>query len=126
MMRIRRRPARRQQRGGFTLIEMIIAIIVMSIGILGLAGTATYVATQMGGGGAQTVAASLATKVADSVSARRCTSIVGGTQTKRGVTVTWTVADSSRTKWLTEQVTYTPKRGPTKTFNYVTVIQCPD
>ena len=126
MMRIRRRTARRQQRGGFTLIEMIIAIIVMSIGILGLAGTATYVATQMGGGGAQTVAASLATKVADSLSARRCASIVGGTQTKRGVTVTWTVADSSRTKWLTEQVQYTPKRGPTKTFNYVTVIQCPD
>jgi prepilin-type N-terminal cleavage/methylation domain-containing protein len=126
MMRIRRRPARRQERGGFTLIEMIIAIIVMSIGIMGLAGTASYVAIQMGGGGAQTVAAAMATKVADSVSARRCPSIVGGTQTKRGVTVTWTVADSSRTKWLTEQVLYTPKRGPTKTFNYVTVIQCPD
>ena len=47
---------RRRRRGGarrgFTLIEMIIAIIVMSIGIMGLAGTASYVAQQMGGGGA--------------------------------------------------------------------------
>ena len=126
MTRTPRGSGRRKARDGFTLIEMIIAIIVMSIGVLGLAGTATYVATQMGGGGAQTVAASLATKVADSLSARRCASIVSGTQTKRGVTVTWAVSDSSRTKWVTEQVQYRPKRGPMKSFNYVTVIQCPD
>ena len=113
-----------RNRRGLTLIEMIIAIIVMSIGIMGLAGTASYVAQQMGGGNAQTIAAALATKVADSLSARRCSALVSGTQTKRGVTVKWTVSDSSRTKWVTEQVQYRPKRGAMKTFNYVTVIQC--
>jgi prepilin-type N-terminal cleavage/methylation domain-containing protein len=112
-------------RRGFTVIEMIIAIVVMSIGILGLAGTARYVAMQMGNGNKQTVAATLATKVADSLSARRCASLASGYQTNRGVTITWTVADSSRTKWVTEQVQYTTKSGP-KTLNYLTVIQCPD
>ena len=129
MMQMRRRsdrPRPRQPRRGFTLIEMIIAIIVMAIGVMGLAGTASYVAIQMGGGNAQTLAAALATKVSDSLSARRCSALVGGTQTKRGVTVTWSVADSSRTKWVSEQVQYKPKRGPMKTVNYVTVIQCPD
>ncbi len=126
MTRKRRAASRRPARGGFTLIEMIIAIIVMSIGIMGLAGTASYVAIQMGGGNAQTVAAALATKVSDSLAARRCSAIVGGTQTRRGVTVTWTIGDSSRTKWVTEQVQYKPQRGPVKTFNYTTVIQCPD
>ena len=116
----------KRPRRGFTLIEMIIAIVVMSVGILGLAGTASYVATQMGGGKAQTVAATLATKVADSLAARRCSAIVSGSQTKRGVTVTWTVADSSRTRWVTESVEYRVKRGATKTFNYTTVIQCPE
>jgi type IV pilus assembly protein PilV len=86
-----------RSRRGLTLIEVIIAIIVMSIGVMGLAGTASYVAQQMGGGNAQTIAAALATKVADSLSARRCAALVSGTQTKRGVTVKWTVADSSRT-----------------------------
>ena len=105
---------------------MIIAIIVMSIGIMGLAGTASYVAQQMGGGNAQTIAAALATKVADSLSARRCSALVSGTQTRRGVTVKWTVSDSSRTKWVTDTVWYKPKRGNTKTFTYTTVIQCPD
>jgi len=116
----------RRPRRGFTLIEMIIAIVVMSIGVMGLAGTATYVATQMGGGKAQTLAATLATKVADSLAARRCSALVNGSQTKRDVTVTWTVADSSRTRWVTESVQYRVKRGPTKTLTYTTVIQCPE
>ena len=122
-MRRRRRPGRARQ--GFTVIEMIIAIMVMSIGIMGLAGTARYVAMQMGNGRTQTIAATFATKVADSLSARRCAAIASGSQTKRGVTITWTVADSTRTKWVTEQVQYKTKSGA-KTVNYLTVIQCPD
>jgi len=113
-------------RRGFTLIEMIIAIIVMAVGIMGLAGTASYVATQMGGANAQTIAAGLATKVSDSLSARRCASLVSGTQTVRGVVVTWTVTDSTRTRWVTETVQYKPKRGATKTQTYQVVIQCAD
>ena len=126
MVTMRRVSRPRRPRRGFTLIEMIIAIVVMSVGILGLAGTATYVATQMGGGQAQTLAATMATKVADSLAARRCSAIVNGSQTKRGVTVTWTVADSSRTRWVTESVDYRQKRGATKTLTYTTVIQCPE
>ncbi|HTI63048.1 MAG TPA: prepilin-type N-terminal cleavage/methylation domain-containing protein [Gemmatimonadaceae bacterium] len=123
--RLRRRRRLTRPRRGFTVIEMIIAIIVMAIGVMGLAGTARYVAMQMGNGRTQTIAATFATKVADSLSARRCSSIVGGTQTKRGVTITWTVADSTKTKWVTESVQYRTKSGA-KTVNYLTVIQCPD
>jgi len=123
--RLRRRRRLTRPRRGFTVIEMIIAIIVMAIGVMGLAGTARYVAMQMGNGRSQTIAATFATKVADSLSARRCSSIVGGTQTKRGVTITWTVADSTKTKWVTESVQYRTKSGA-KTVNYLTVIQCPD
>ena len=123
--RTRRRRRLTRPRYGFTVIEMIIAIIVMAVGVMGLAGTARYVAMQMGNGSSQTVAATFATKISDSLSARRCAAIVGGSATKRGVTITWTVGDSSRTKWVTEQVQYKTKSGP-KTVNYLTVIQCPD
>jgi type IV pilus assembly protein PilV len=120
------RRLRRRARRGLTLIEVMIAVIVMAVGIMGLAGTASYVTQQMGGGNMQTIAAGLSTKVADSLSARRCSALVGGTQTSRGVTVTWTVADSSRTRWVQQTVQYKPKRGATKTVNYVLVVQCPD
>jgi prepilin-type N-terminal cleavage/methylation domain-containing protein len=120
------RRARLRARHGLTLIEVMIAIIVMAIGIMGLAGTASYVTQQMGGGNMQTIAAGMATKVADSLSARRCSALVSGEQTSRGVTVRWTVEDSSRTRWVRQAVQYKPKRGPAKTVNYVLVVQCPD
>jgi len=127
MSRARRRRTRPRLRRGFTLIEMIIAIIVMSIGIMGLASTASFVAIQMGGGNLQTIAAAMSMKISDSLSARRCSAVVDGSQTKRGVTVSWTVQDSTRTRWVTSTVQYKPKRGgATKTINYMTVIQCPD
>jgi prepilin-type N-terminal cleavage/methylation domain-containing protein len=118
--------ARLRSRRGLTLIEMMIAVIVMAIGVMGLAGTASYVTQQMGGGNMQTIAAGLSTKVADSLSARRCSSLVSGSQTNRGVTVSWTVADSTRTRWVRQTVQYKPKRGDTKTVNYVLVVQCPE
>ncbi|HEX6053105.1 MAG TPA: prepilin-type N-terminal cleavage/methylation domain-containing protein [Gemmatimonadaceae bacterium] len=121
------RHARRlRARRGLTLIEVMIAIIVMAVGIMGLAGTASYVTQQMGGGNMQTIAAGMATKVADSLSARRCSALVDGSQTSRGVRVAWTVEDSSRTRWVRQSVEYTPKRGPAKTVNYVLVVQCPE
>ena len=125
-MMIRRRTTRRRLRRGFTLIEMIIAIIVMTIGVMGLASTAGYVAQQMGSGNMQTVAAALSTKVADSLSSRKCTSLVSGTQTRRGVTVAWTVTTATRTRTVDQTVTYKPKRGSTKTISYRMVVQCPE
>lgn len=115
----------RRPRRGLTLIEMIIAIVVMSIGVMGLAGTATYVATQMGGGSAQTLAAALSSKVADSLASRNCSALIDGSQTKRGVTVAWTVATSTRIRTITQTVTYQVKRGSTKTQSYTMVVQCP-
>jgi len=119
-----RRPIRRAPRRGFTLVEVIVAIVVLSIGVLGLAGTASYVMTQMTGAREQTLAANRATAVMDSLSASPCSSLVGGTTTRRGVTVTWTVAESLRTRWVHQTVQYKPKRGPTKTAKSATVIQC--
>jgi prepilin-type N-terminal cleavage/methylation domain-containing protein len=124
MISVRTRFLALRARRGFTLIEMIIAVIVMSIGVMGLAGTAGYVATQMGGGNAQTLAAAMATRISDSLAARRCAAVVDGSVTRRGVTMTWTVSDSVRTKWVAQQVQYRPRRGTTKTLAYVMVIQC--
>ena len=119
-------PKRLRSRRGLTLIEIIIAIIVMSVGVMGLASTANYVTQQMGGGNAQTIASALATKVTDSLSARKCTSLVDGSQTTRGVTAAWTVTTASRTRSVVQTVTYKPKRGTTRNVTYRMVIQCPE
>ena len=125
-MTMRRGKLARRPRRGFTLIEMIIAIIVMSIGVMGLASTASYVAQQMGSGNMQTVAAALSAKVADSLASRKCASLVAGSQTKRGVTVSWTVTTATRVRTVDQTVTYKPKRGSTKSLSYRMVVQCPE
>jgi prepilin-type N-terminal cleavage/methylation domain-containing protein len=119
---------RMRARRGLTLIEMIIAIIVMSIGVMALAGTATYVGTQMGGGRIQTIASAMSTKIADSLSSRRCPALVSGSQTNRGVTVTWTVTQGTppRTVTVNQSVQYTLKRGSTKTVSYQMIVECPE
>jgi prepilin-type N-terminal cleavage/methylation domain-containing protein len=124
----RRVPRRLRARRGVTLIELIIAIIVMSVGVTALAGTASYVASQMGGGRVQTIAATMSTKIADSLAARRCSSLVDGTQTNRGVTVAWRVTPASpaRTVTVDQSVQYKPTRGATKTVTYRMVVDCPE
>ena len=127
MIRTRRFAAPRRARRGVTLIEVIIAIIVMSVGIMGLPGTAGYVATQMGGGNAQTLAAAMATKIADSLASRRCASLVDGTQTSRGVKATWTItAPIPKTRTINQTLEYTVKRGSKKSVSYQVMIQCPE
>ena len=127
MIRTRTPAVPRGARRGVTLIEVIIAMIVMSIGIMGLAGTAGYVATQMGGGNAQTLAAAMATKIADSLASRRCASLVDGTQTNRRVTATWTITTPiPRVRTINQTLQYTVKSGVTKSVSYQTMIQCPE
>jgi prepilin-type N-terminal cleavage/methylation domain-containing protein len=130
MMRTRTAAVPRRARRGVTLIEVIIAMIVMSIGIMGLAGTAGYVATQMGGGNAQTLAAAMATKIADSLASRRCASLVDGTQTNRRVTATWTITAPAtptlKVRTINQTLQYTVKSGVTKSVSYQTMIQCPE
>ena len=127
MIRNRRSADPRRARRGVTLIEVIIAMIVMSIGIMGLAGTASYVATQMGGGNAQTIAAAMSTKIADSLSSRRCASLVDGTQTSRGVKATWTITTPiPRVRTINQTLEYTVKRGSKKSVSYQVMIQCPE
>ena len=115
-------------RRGLTLIEMSIAIIVMSIGVMALAGTASYVGTQMGGGRIQTIASAMSTKIADSLSSRRCPALVAGSQTNRGVTVSWRVTPGTpaRTVTVDQSVQYKLKRGTNKTITYRMIVDCPE
>ena len=72
--------------------------------------------------------AAMSSKVADSLAARRCPALVNGSQTNRGVTVSWRVTPASppRTVTVVQSVQYTLKRGTTKTISYEMVVECPE
>jgi len=82
-------------RPAFTIVELLVAIVVSTIGLVALAATSGLVAAHVGDGGRLTAAAHVARTVLDSVGARGCDAIVGGSATRDGVAVEWSVSRDS-------------------------------
>jgi prepilin-type N-terminal cleavage/methylation domain-containing protein len=98
-------------RKGFSLIELMVAIMILTVGLLGLAAT-TAVSTQMiGAGGRHTLAASVAQSRFEMMQRGSCAGLTGGSSYTRNMTESWQV-DSVRTSaFLTARVTYRTRRG---------------
>ena len=92
MAPIAHRRLRRSRAGGFALAEQLVAILVMTVGVLGSVSTAALVLRLMGGGAQQTLAAHVAQSRFEWLRARSCALIGGGNASRRGVRETWTVS----------------------------------
>lgn len=117
-----------RERRGFSLIELMVAVMVLSIALLGLAGMSGTVSRQLGNGSLQTAAAMVVQSRLDSLaSLSPCTSIVAeggtksGTATTRGVTERWRIADGDNVIRIVDTVTF---RGRTKPLVYESLIPC--
>ena len=118
----------RRDRKGFTIVELIVAIMILTVGLLSLASTAGSMTRIMAASSRQTVAAQVAQSRIDSLSSIDCTTLAkagatSGSSTVRGVTETWTVTDGANVKFLTDQITY---KGRTQPLEYRSVITCRD
>jgi prepilin-type N-terminal cleavage/methylation domain-containing protein len=118
-------PAIGRPRRGMSLVELIVGIIVLTVGMLGLAGVSTVVLRQMNGSANQTVATTLVQSRLEQFEGRPCASIVGGTATTRGVTETWTTsAVGSRGKRIASTVRFSGLRGAASEVAFETVVSC--
>jgi prepilin-type N-terminal cleavage/methylation domain-containing protein len=89
LTRISRATLRR--RSGFTVMELLVAIVILSIGLLGLAATSGIVMRMIGGGGHQTVAANVALARFEQLRGLSCGRITGGSAISRNVQESWSV-----------------------------------
>jgi prepilin-type N-terminal cleavage/methylation domain-containing protein len=89
----RRRP--RGKRSGFTIVEIMVAVVILSVGILGLAATAAVVTRQMTGAVHQNVAANVAYSRLERIRTGNCVAMLDSSNargvTTRNVTETWRV-----------------------------------
>jgi prepilin-type N-terminal cleavage/methylation domain-containing protein len=79
------------RRSGFTVMELIVAIVILSIGLLGLAATSGSVMRLIGGGSHQTVAANVALARFERLRSLSCGRMANGSATNRQVQEVWTV-----------------------------------
>lgn len=78
-------------RFGFTLPEVLLAVLLLAVGIVSLASTATALARVAGDARENLAAALLAGSVLDSLRAVPCGSVVSGSASRGPVTVRWSV-----------------------------------
>jgi Tfp pilus assembly protein PilV len=117
----------RNAREGVTLVEILIAIVMLTVAVGGLLGSSAAVARSMGGGGTQTLAAGIAQARLDSLTSLSCAQLASGAASgstiQRGVRETWTVTDGRNTKLIDVRLTI-PRR--TTPLRYQMVIPCRD
>ncbi len=121
-----RHPADAGSRAGFTLVEVLVAIVLLAVGLLSLAGLAVTAARTTRQGGTQTVAATLAQSRFDSLASLPCQTLavsgpISGTATFRGIRERWVVRDGRDVKRLTDSLTVP---GRTRPLVYESVIPC--
>ena len=117
-------PVTTSPRAGFTIVELLVAMMVFGIGVLGLAATTATVTRLMGSASRNTLAATVAQSRIEKLRGTACASLAGGSEKVRGITSTWTVTAATRGVSITETVSYPNARGGTRTRVYNTMITC--
>ena len=122
----RRGPRTQRPRRGVTLVEMMVAIAIISIGLLALSGSAMMVTRLMGGGARQAQVANAVQSGIETLRASPCASLTSGKDTVRGVIRTWTVTPVTRgvDVKLTAQYAMVGAIRGVHTQTYNTILPC--
>lgn len=97
------RPPRR--RAGFSLVEVVVAVVLLAIAALGVASSATFVARLAATARALALATRSTAQVVDSLRARPCASLGAGTTGTPAGTVRWSIATAPGTRRLRADLT---------------------
>ena len=118
--------------GGFTLVEVLIAVIVLGIGVTALVGSSALVTRMVGRGKSETLAAQAANQRIETLralaysTATHCTAggfASGGPVTTNGIRERWIVSVAGKVASVSDTVTHRVARG-THTDVLTTRIEC--
>jgi prepilin-type N-terminal cleavage/methylation domain-containing protein len=124
------RKAPASARAGFTIVEVMVAIVILSIGILGLAATAGVVVRQMTGAVHQSVAANIAYSRMERIRSGNCVAMKDSSGPTTGVVTRnvrefWKVTGTAGSHILLvkDSIVYIV-RGKSKSQTYITEYPC--
>lgn len=118
--------------GGFTLVEVLIAVVVLGVGVTALVGSSALVTRMVGRGASETRAAEAANRRIEGLrllaysTTPRCTAggfASGGPVTANGITERWGVSVVGRYATVSDTVVHRTARG-THTDVLTTRIEC--
>ena len=108
-----------------SLIELMVAIVLLGVGLLGLAALSLKVGKQQRESGTQQLAALVVQSRFDSLASIHCQALTpqSGTTVTRGITEKWRIEDGSNIKRIIDTVSFAPR---TKPLAYISIIPCRD
>ena len=122
--RARRRVPNRR---GFTIVEMVVSTMIISVGILALAGGSAAVLRQMQLGNQYTNASFMVQSRMEMVRAiAACASMSGGSATTGNYSEAWTVTANARTNYksVSDTVSYKTRTGGRRKVGVTAVVPC--
>lgn len=113
------------RRKGFTLIELMVAVLMLTVAMLGLLSTSAAITRMMGKSGRRSLAASVAESRFEKLRSGDCTLLSNGSATARaGIAESWGVQPVARAVIVSDTVRYLD-RGVSTSHAFQTVIPCP-
>ncbi len=111
-----------------SIVELLAAILLLGVGLLGMAMLSVRVMKQQDAASSQQFAALVVQSRLDSLASIHCQSLAPfasqyGTATTRGITERWSIVDGNDIKTITDTVTFAARKNP---IAYVSVIPCRD
>ena len=117
------RPLARKRRG-FTVIEMTVSLVVLTVGLLGMAANSAVIGRQVRTSHKMTQASNLAQARFETLRSAPCTTLAGGNQTVGEIVEIWTRTNGTRVVEVTDTVKFNTRNGQ-QVYAYRTSIPCP-
>ncbi len=108
---------------GFSLVEVVVAILILTVGILGLAASAGQVTKMTGWGQRFGGSAVVAASRLEELRATPCTALANGTTTSGRYTIAWTITANGTLRDMVVTVTYNNGRA-TRTDTFESYRSC--
>ena len=112
------------RRRGFTLVELMVALMVFVVGVLAVTGSSAVVMSMVGGSQRRTIAAAVAESRFEHLRALPCSAHADGYAETRGVRELWTVVPLALADDVTVRVTFPSSVGRVSNQTYRTYIPC--
>ena len=106
-------PGANSARGGFSIIEVVVAIIILTVGVLGLAGTTAYIVRQITLGDLMTERSVAFQTVIDRIQAMPYDNVTSGTDSVGIFEVSWNAVNSGSQNKVVTITTTGPGIGGT-------------
>ena len=121
---INRPRAHRRTRLGFSLIELLVSISMLSVGALALASLSAVVMRNITGAAQQTIAATIAQSRFEQLRGLPCTKLESGSADTRGMDESWKVIPETRSVTVVLTITYDDGRRNRMNI-HENIIPCP-